>query len=439
MHNLAQKLIADIQQLDVSRRYGTLTAFNGLVIESRGPDAKVGELCELLNDKGEVVSVAEVIGFKNDRLLLMPYSKVTGISASAPVRATGKSLSIPVGNALLGRVVNAFCEPLDEQGALHLPEFYPVYRVPVNPLARKEICNIMETGISAIDTMLTIGKGQRMGVLAGSGVGKSTLLGMLGRHVLADVIVLALVGERGREVADFIKHSLGESGLAKSVVIVATSDQPALVRTHAVHSAHAVAEYFSDQGKSVLLIVDSITRFAMAQREIGLSAGEPPTFRGYTPSVFSSLPALLERCGNFKSGGSITAIYSVLVEGDDMNEPIADHMRSLLDGHIVLSRDLAARAQYPSIDFLQSTSRLVNQLVSKDELQLIQRTKKMLALYESSKDMIELGAHQAGVNPLLDHAIQKKPLLDKIFSQQQDELIGRVSALAQLKLGMEPA
>lgn len=433
----AKKLIDQIHQLDMNQKFGNLISFNGLVIESNGPDAKIGELCELMDDNGAVVSLAEVIGFKNEKVLLMPFEKVSGISGSSPIRATGKSLTIPVGNELLGRVVDAFCMPIDEIGEIKLNKQYSVYRKPVNPLAREEINSILETGIAAIDAMLTMGKGQRMGIMAGSGVGKSTLLGMMGRHVNADVIVLALVGERGREVADFINHSLGKEGLSKSVVIVATSDQPALVRTHAVRSAHAVAEYFSDQGKSVLLIVDSITRFALAQREIGLSAGEPPTFRGYTPSVFSSLPSLVERCGNFKSGGSITAVYSVLVEGDDMNEPIADHMRSLLDGHIVLSRELAARSQFPSIDILQSTSRLINQLTNNEESKLIRKTRKMLSIYESSKDMIELGAHQIGINLPLDIAIKNKSKLDEIFSQLIGESFERTKVLSQLNQLME--
>lgn len=430
--SLVDSLLTGIERVKLAEKYGSLTAFNGLVLESKGPDAKIGELCELLNGSNEPICLAEVVGFRNGKLLLMPFAKVTGITGSTPVRATGSHLTVAVGEELLGRVVDAFCEPLDELGPLNGSHRYPVYRKPINPMNRADIDCIVETGVCVIDALLTIGKGQRMGIMAGSGVGKSTLLGMIGRHAQADVIVLALIGERGREVSDFINHVLGAEGLRKSVVVVATSDQPALVRTHAVQSAHAIAEYFSDQGKSVLLIVDSITRFAMAQREIGLSSGEPPTFRGYTPSVFSSLPSLLERCGNFKSGGSITAIYSVLVEGDDMNEPIADHMRSLLDGHIVLSRSIAARAHFPSVDLLQSVSRLIKQLSTNEEMTLIHKVRKSLATYESSRDMIELGAHKSGINQELDAAIRAKPLLDEILAQPMTDRRSRNQAILDL-------
>lgn len=425
-------LLSEIRNISLSVKCGTLHAYNGLVLESIGPDSKIGDLCELLDESGQVVCLLEVTGFRNNKLLLMPFDKISGISNGSPVRATGNRLSIPVGAELLGRVVDAFCRPLDGKGQLSLRIRYPLHRKPVNPMERAEIDTIVETGVGAIDALLTIGKGQRIGVFSGSGVGKSTLLGMMGRNAHADVIVLALIGERGREVSDFIVNVLGEDGLRKSVVVVATSDQPALARTYAAQSAHAIAEYFSDMGKSVLLVIDSITRFAMAQREIGLAIGEPPTFRGYTPSVFSSLPPLLERCGNFQSGGSITAVYSVLVEGDDMNEPVADHMRSLLDGHIVLSRDLAARAHYPSIDVLQSTSRLFDKLSNASEQQLAKRVRKSLAVYESSRDMIELGAHKPGVNHELDLAIQAKPLLDAILSQPTLKKIERNQFIAEL-------
>lgn len=432
MNNLASHVVSAIEQADVVERHGRLVAFNGLVIESAGPDARLGEMCELVPGNGRAAVQAEVVGFRKDRVLLMPYGNVHGISADSQVRATGHSLSIPVGASLLGRVVDAFSAPLDGLGAIAYDGGYPLYREPINPMEREEIDEVLETGVRAIDGLLTLGVGQRVGVFAGSGVGKSTLLGMLARHVRADVTILALIGERGREVGDFIKNSLGAEGLKRSVVIVATADQPALVRTHAVHAAHAIAEYFRDQGKSVLLILDSMTRFAMAQREIGLAIGEPPTFRGYTPSVFGLLPKVLERCGRLKRRGAISAIYSVLVEGDDMNEPITDHMRAILDGHIVLTRDLAARGHHPSIDILHSTSRLMSHLATEDEQAVARDTRRLLAVYEASRDLIELGAHQRGVNPALDQAIDAKPLLDQILCQRPGESNSRKDVYRQL-------
>jgi flagellum-specific ATP synthase len=387
----------------------------------------------LFSDGNRETVLAEVVGFNNKNILLMPYGNVNGMSVNSIVRATGRSLLIPVGEDLLGRVVDAFCMPIDSNGPLNIKEHYPLYPDPINPLDREEITNVLETGIRVIDTMLTLGSGQRMGVFAGSGVGKSTLLGMMARQVKADVTILALVGERGREVGDFIRNSLGEEGLSRSVVIAATADQPALVRTLAVHAAHAVAEFFRDQGKSVLLIVDSMTRFAMAQREVGLAIGEPPTFRGYTPSVFSLLPKILERCGAVKNKGTISAIYSVLVEGDDMNDPIADHMRAILDGHIILSRNLAARGHYPSIDVLHSTSRMMSHIVTTEEAKVALDAKKMLAIYEESRDLIELGAHKPGANPALDLAINIKPKLDMVLTQVSNHNCSRTSAYQQLK------
>lgn len=436
---LANRLIEKLGEAEMAQRLGRLEAFNGLVIESIGPDARLGELCELMPCDGREAIQAEVVGFRQGRVLLMPYGNVHGISPGSRIRATGRALRVPVGDALLGRVVDAFGRPLDAKGELHLSKHYPLHREPINPLDRAAISDVLETGIRGVDGLLTMGVGQRMGVFAGSGVGKSTLLGMMARHVRADVTVLALVGERGREVGDFLSHALGEDGLRHSVVIAATADQPALVRTHAVHAAHAVAEYFRDQGKSVLLIVDSMTRFAMAQREIGLATGEPPTFRGYTPSVFAQLPRLLERCGRLARGGSISAIYSVLVEGDDMNEPVTDHMRAILDGHIVLTRELAARGHLPAIDMLQSTSRLMGQLASKDEQAVAREVKRLIATYESSRDLIELGAHQRGVNPLLDTAVDRKPLLDAVLSQTPGEATPRMETLGKLRRAMEAA
>jgi flagellum-specific ATP synthase len=430
---LAHKLVASVQKAELARRHGRLVAFNGLVIESIGPNAHLGELCELITEDGREPVQAEVVGFRQDRILLMPYGNVHGISADSLVRATGRSLAIPVGWGLLGRVVDAFSRPLDDKGPIGNTQEYPLYREPINPLDRAEITEVLETGIRAIDTLLTLGVGQRVGVFAGSGVGKSTLLGMMARHVSVDVTVLALIGERGREVGDFVRQSLGEEGLKRAVVIAATADQPALVRTHAVHAAHAIAEFFRDQGKSVLLIVDSMTRFAMAQREIGLAIGEPPTFRGYTPSVFAQMPRVLERCGRLKGSGAISAVYSVLVEGDDMNEPITDHMRAILDGHIVLTRELAARGHHPSIDLLHSTSRLMSHLATNDEQAVAREAKRLQAVYEGSRDLIELGAHQPGANPGLDQAIAIKPALDAVFTQTPETSVRRSDAFRQLQ------
>ncbi|HEU0153483.1 MAG TPA: FliI/YscN family ATPase [Arenimonas sp.] len=433
MNPLATQLTAAVARADLANRHGRLTAFNGLVIESSGPDAHLGELCEVIPAQGRQPVQAEVVGFRNNRVLLMPYGNVQGISADSLVRATGRSLSIPVGDGMLGRVVDAFSAPLDQGPPISYDARYPLYREPLNPLDRAEIDQILETGVRAIDALLTMGVGQRVGVFAGSGVGKSTLLGMLAKQVRADVTVLCLVGERGREVGDFLRNSLGEQGLKRSVVMVATADQPALVRTHAVHAAHAVAEYFRDQGKSVLLILDSMTRFAMAQREIGLAVGEPPTFRGYTPSVFGQLPKLLERCGRVRGSGAISAIYSVLVEGDDMNEPVTDHMRAILDGHIILQRDLAARGHHPAIDPLHSASRLMSQLVPAAEMEVVAEVKRQLATYAGSRDLIELGAHQRGANASLDRAVDLKPGLDKVLCQAASDNSSRAEAIARLR------
>lgn len=423
----SSRVIEAVRAAPMGRRLGRIVSFNGLVLESQGPDAKLGELCQIETAAGGPPVLAQIVAFRDNRVMLMPYGRVDGISPDSPILATGRPLMVPVGDELLGRVVNAFCEPLDDRGALRASHAYPLYRDVINPMVRAPIDTILETGVRTIDALLTLGVGQRVGVFAGSGVGKSTLLGMLAREVSADVTVLALIGERGREVSEFVDHSLGE-GLHRSVVMVATADEPALVRTHAAHAAHAVAEYFRDQGKSVLLVVDSMTRFAMAQREIGLAIGEPPTFRGYTPSVFAQIPKMLERCGRLSSGGAISGVYSVLVEGDDMNEPITDHMRSILDGHIVLTRDLAARGHHPAIDVMHSTSRLMSRLVDGDEARVAAEVKHCLALYEASRDLIELGAHNSGVNPALDRAVRLKAGFDRVLQQPPAQTASRADA-----------
>ncbi|MFZ5636619.1 MAG: FliI/YscN family ATPase [Pseudomonadota bacterium] len=432
MNRFRDRLLANIRQLPVGRQLGRIVSYNGLVIEAIGPEARLGDLCEIESEhESGAVCLAEVVGFRQERTLLMPYGRLAGISTSSIIRDTGRPMAVPVGNALLGRVVDAFSRPLDDLGPLRHDDAYPLYREPINPMARAPIEEVLQTGVRAIDGLLTLGVGQRVGIMAGSGVGKSTLLGMLARQVVADVTVLALVGERGREVGDFIDNALGPEGLKRSVVVVATSDEPALVRAHAAHAAHAMAEYFRDQGKSVLLIVDSMTRFAMAQREIGLAIGEPPTFRGYTPSVFSKLPTLLERCGRLRDGGAISGVYSVLVEGDDMNEPVTDHMRAILDGHIVLDRELASRGHHPSIDVLRSASRLMSHVATDAEQAIAREVKKQMSVYAASRDLIELGAHQRGANVALDLAVDVKEPLDKVLQQTPRQFSSREDALRQ--------
>lgn len=385
--------------------FGRLLGFNGLVVEAQGPDAKIGELCEIEQQGAAKNVLAEVVGFRNGHVLLMPFGHLRGVSAGNRIRALGRMLQVPVSPGMLGRVVDAFGEPLDGAGPIAVEAYRDIQPSPINPMRRQPLDQVLETGVKAIDGLIPFAKGQRVGIFAGSGVGKSTLLGMMASHVRADVVVVAMIGERGREVSDFLHDVIQDEGRERTVMIVATADQPALVRAHAVHAAHAVAEHFRDKGADVLLIADSITRFAMAQREVGLAVGEPPTSRGYPPSVFNLLPQILERCGRVRGGGSISAIYSVLVEGDDMNEPVADHMRAILDGHIVLSRELASRGQLPAIDIGSSVSRLVGKVASKAEQSTISRVKTLLATYEASKDLIDMGAYQAGANPVLDTAV----------------------------------
>jgi len=428
-----KKYLQAIESTEFARHIGRITQFFGLVLESNGPDVFLGELCNIYSRaKGDPIP-AEVVGIKDGRVLLMPYGELRGIRLGSEVIGTGMPVQVPVGEALLGRVVNAFGEPLDGENLGSITEKYPLYAEGLNPLKRPRIKMTLETGVRAIDSMLTLGRGQRVGIFAGSGVGKSTLLAMIARNMDADINVIALVGERGREVLDFIEDSLGKEGLKRSVVVVATSDQPALVRTHAALTATAIAEYFRDQGKHVVLTMDSITRFAMAQREIGLAIGEPPTSRGYTPSVFAALPKLLERGGTASSGGSITALYTVLVEGDDINDPIADSIRAILDGHIVLSRELANHRHFPSIDILQSNSRLLAQLLSASECELTDKLIKLLSVYEKSKDMVEIGAYRMGSNELLDKAIKKLAKINAYLCQAKEEKVSKRAAFEQLR------
>ncbi|HEX5515654.1 MAG TPA: FliI/YscN family ATPase [Gammaproteobacteria bacterium] len=403
-------------------RIGQVNQISGLVVESNGPDVFLGELCQIRpSGAANGTVLAEVVALKAGRVLLMPYGDLRGISLGSEIIATGRPVDVPVGEALLGRVVDAFGQPLDDGPPIQSTVSYPLYAEPINPLARSRIKQRLETGVRAVDALLTVGKGQRMGIFAGSGVGKSTLLGMIARNMQADVNVIALIGERGREVLDFIEDCLGREGLARSVVVVATSDQPALVRSHAALAATAIAEFFRNSGRDVVLTMDSVTRFAMAQREIGLAIGEPPTARGYTPTVFTVLPKLLERSGTSAEAGSITAFYTVLVEGDDLNDPIADSVRSIIDGHIVLSRDLANAGHFPAIDVLRSVSRLMRDLQDEQGEQLAKEVVDLLSIYERSKDLVEVGAYRAGSNPKLDRALKLMPEIDRFLQQSLDE------------------
>jgi flagellum-specific ATP synthase len=412
-----------------------VTGIAGQSIEAAGPDVTIGEVCEVSVEGGAPL-LAEAVGMKPGRVILMPYGELRGIGVGNAVCATGRQAGVAVGDALLGRVIDAFGQPLDGGAAPATFAMRKLSADPINPLTRPRIDQLLETGVRAIDGLLPLGRGQRMGIFAGSGVGKSTLLGMLARDVRADINVIALIGERGREVREFVEKHLGEDGLARSVVVVATSDQPALARTRAAHAATAIAESFRDQGRQVLLMMDSITRFAMARREIGLAAGEPPTARGYTPSVFSDIPALCERCGTTDSGGAITALYTVLVEGDDFNEPISDIVRATLDGHIMLSRELAHEGHFPAIDVLQSASRLASELASQADLALMSSVVELMASYERNRQMVDMGAYKAGSNAGIDRAMQLFPAVRAVLRQSVLESSTRQDALARLRRAM---
>lgn len=419
--NAAQVSLAALRGQPLTRRTGRVRQLQGLAIDSAGPEAAIGELCRIsLRSMGSASGgslLTEVVGIKHGHVTLMPYGSLQGVAAGCEVQALGEISDLAVGPELLGRVIDGFGHALDGK-----PDPRPLARRPLkvqphNPMHRPPIQQVLETGVRSIDALLTLGKGQRVGIFAGSGVGKSTLLAMVARHVNADVNVIALIGERGREVREFIEQQLGAEGLRRSVVVVATSDQPALARLRAAHAALAIAEHFQQQGQDVLLTMDSITRYAMARREVGLSAGEPPTARGYTPSVFADLPQLCERCGTHASGGSITALLTVLVEGDDLNEPVADNLRAILDGHIVLSRHLAHQGQFPAVDCLRSVSRLIGELAQDAERDLAMKTVQTMALLERNHQMVEMGAYEPGGNPALDAALKIQPALQAWLRQ----------------------
>ncbi len=412
-----EKYMTAIDGCQTIKMVGKIIQVIGLVIESQGPNVSIGELC-YVNSRFEGVEPipAEVVGFRDGHVLLMPVGEMQGIGPGCEVISAQRVLEVKVGPQLLGRVLDGLGEPMDDKGPLFTKKAYPLQAAPPHPLARPRINESLFVGVRAIDGLMTLGSGQRIGIMAGSGVGKSTLLSMIARNTEADISVIALIGERGREVRDFIERDLGEEGLKRSVVVVATSDKPALVRIKGAMTATAIAEYFRDQGKKVVLMMDSVTRFAMAQREVGLTIGEPPATRGYTPSVFALLPRLLERAGT-SDKGSITGIYTVLVDGDDMNEPIADAVRSILDGHIVLSRSIAAQNHFPAIDVLTSVSRVMSDVASSEHKQAARELRSMLAIYKEAEDLIHIGAYVKGSSPKIDKAIDKIDQINAFLCQ----------------------
>ncbi len=398
---------------------GKVVKMVGLTIEASGPNSNLNDVCYITGAEQADKKVAEVIGFRENRILLMPYDDMTGVGIGSLVENSGTAFKVPVGEELLGKTLDGMGYPL-EQSDLRVKSFYPAEAPPPDPLKRKIIDEILPLGVKAVDSMLTVGKGQRIGIFAGSGVGKSTLLGMFARNTKADINVIALIGERGREVREFIERDLGEEGLKRSVLVVATSDKPALIRKKAAQTATAIAEYFRDQGKDVLLMMDSLTRFSMAQREIGLASGEPPVSRGYPPSVYSEMPRLLERAGNSEHG-SITGLYTVLVDGDDFNEPITDTARSILDGHIMLSRKLGHKNHYPAIDILQSISRCMSSIVTREHKEASGKLKNVLATYQEAEDLINIGAYKSGSNPDIDYAISKIKEVNAFLQQDVND------------------
>jgi flagellum-specific ATP synthase len=405
----------------VHRWTGRVTRVQAIGVESLGPRAALGDLCEIRWGANRVAQ-AEVIALRDGRVTLMPYEGIKGLTVGAEVVALGEQPSLRVGSGLLGRVVDALGAPLDGGPPLVLHSQLPLRAEPINPLVRQPIKEILPLGLRVIDGLLPLGRGQRMGIFAGSGIGKSSLMGMLARNVQADVNVVALIGERGREVQDFLEQSLSGEVLKRTVVVVATSDQAAVLRARAAYAATTIAEYFRDQGQHVFLLMDSVTRFAMARREIDLAAGQPPTARGYTPSVFAEIPALCERCGSIAGGGSITAMYTVLVEGDDHNEPIADTLRATLDGQIVLSRDLANEGHYPAVDLLRSISRLERQLIKPAQYADAQRFRSLLAVHHRHREMVDMGLYKSGTNPDLDHALERLAQINAFLQQGLDEV-----------------
>jgi len=400
-----------------TRVYGKVHRIVGLVVEGTCPRSSIGALCDIYPLQGGSPIPAEIVGYANNRALLMPLGELRGLGPGSHIRVRKDQATISVGKAILGRVLDGMGQPLDQGPSPYLPHEKALYSLPPSPMQRDAITHPMDLGIRAINGLLTCGIGQRMGIMAGSGVGKSVLLGMMAKYAKADINVIALIGERGREVREFIERDLGKEGLAHSVIVAVTSDQSPLLRMRGAFVATAIAEYFSQQGKNVLLMMDSVTRFAMAMREIGLSIGEPPTTKGYTPSVFATLPKLLERAGNFQNQGSITGLYTVLVDGDDLTEPVADSVRSILDGHIVLSRSIAAKNHYPAIDVMMSTSRVMRDITSPRHMELAGKVRSVMAVYRESEDLINIGAYSAGSNKKIDYAISRMDGINTFLRQ----------------------
>ncbi|MCB9025916.1 MAG: FliI/YscN family ATPase [Bdellovibrionaceae bacterium] len=427
------KYVSALKSLSVSKDVGKVTEVRGFLIKGYVPGVCIGSICEIHPFAGTEPFLVEVVGFVQREVLLMPLGEMKGVGLGAKIVLLKTRALVSVGEALLGRVINSMGEPIDELGEINTYNDVELYNEGKNPLWRPPISEALELGVRSIDAMLTIGKGQRVGFMAGSGVGKSVLLGMMARNTHADINVIALIGERGREVREFIEQNLGEEGLKRSIVIVATSDQSPLLRMRGAFLAASIAEYFCEKGNDVLLMMDSVTRFAMAQREIGLNIGEPPATKGYTPSVFTMLPKLLERAGNFEGKGSITGLYTVLVEGDDMDDPIGDAVRSIVDGHIVLNRKLAQKGHFPAIDVLHSVSRVMRNIISEDHLKFSNRLRKLMATYSEAEDLINIGAYKTGQNPEIDAAIRTHDVINHFLTQdikEPSDIQNRVSELA---------
>jgi flagellum-specific ATP synthase len=421
-----------LASVDPILSHGRVSRVVGLVAEANGPSCRLGAICDIYTDGDQHKVSAEVMGFKENKILLMPLEEIRGIAPGSRVVARKAKGTVPVSEHLLGRVIDGLGQPIDGRGPVAVETEYPIYVNPINPLQRDRITQPLDIGIRAVNGLLTIGCGQRMGIFSGSGVGKSVLMGMIARQTNADVNVIALIGERGREVNDFLEKELGEEGLKRSVVVVATSDHLPLIRMRGAFIATAIAEYFRDKGKHVNLMMDSVTRFATAQREVGLAIGEPPTTRGYTPSVFALLPKLLERAGTAKGSGTITGLYTVLVEGDDMNEPIADAVRSILDGHIVLTRDLASQNHYPAIDVLKSVSRVMIDITASAHKANANQLKETLASYRKAEDLINIGAYEKGSNPKIDYAVQMIDKINDFLQQDRSEKVTFNESVEQL-------
>jgi flagellum-specific ATP synthase len=431
-----QKYFKAVEGVKTVRPEGRITQVVGLIAEGDSLGLGIGGICTIINNRGREIK-AEVVGFKQEKALFMPYGDIRGVSLGSRIIPVSSSPMVGVSDQMLGRVIDGMGEPIDGKGPIEVTAEYDLYGTPISPMERKSIKEPLDVGVAAINSMITLGKGQRVAIMAGSGVGKSVLMGMMTKHTSADVVVIGLVGERGREVKDFVDDTLKEEGLKRAVVVAATSDMPPLTRIRGAYLATTIAEYFRDQGKNVLLMVDSITRFAMSSRDVGLAAGEPPTTRGYTPSFFVQIPVLLERAGNLESGGSITGIYTVLVEGDDMNDPVGDTVRSIVDGHIVLSRDIASRGHYPAIDVMASVSRVMRDVSDPAHIALREQAVSIMAAYKNVEDMITIGAYVDGSDPQVDRAKKLMPRINQFLRQNMDQKIDHKASIIGLKKALE--